>query len=231
MLLVPTIPTVYTIDQVLADPIQLNSRLGTYTNFVNLLDLAGLALPAGFRPDNTPFGVTLLAPGGSDALLASLGRVFHADTKLPMGALGLSPPPLAVLSAAPQAGEIALCVVGAHLSGMALNGELKSFGARFLESTQTAPDYRMFALATQPPKPGLLRVAAGQGASIAAEIWALPAEGFGRLVAAIPPPLSIGTLALTDGRSVKGILVEADATAGARDISSFDGWRAFVAQT
>jgi len=230
VLLVPTIPTVYTVDQVLADPIQLNSRLGTYTNFVNLLDLAGLALPAGFRPDNTPFGITLLGIGGSDALLASLGRVFHADTKLPMGVTGAPQPPLAPLSAVPQAGEIALCVVGAHLSGMALNGELKSFGARFLESAQTAPDYRMFALATRPPKPGLLRVPAGQGAAIAVEIWALPADGFGRFVAAIPPPLSIGTLALADGRSVKGFLVEADATAGARDISSFGGWRVFVAQ-
>jgi allophanate hydrolase len=230
VLLVPTIPTVYTVDQVLADPIQLNSRLGTYTNFVNLLDLAGLALPASFRPDDTPFGVTLLGIGGSDALLSSLGRVFHAQTGLPMGATGAPQPTLAPLPAAPQAGEIALCVVGAHLSGMALNAELKSFGARFLETTRTAPDYRMFALATQPPKPGLLRVPAGQGTSIAVEIWALPAEGFGRFVAAIPPPLSIGTLALADGRSVKGFLVEADATTSARDISSFGGWRAFVAQ-
>ena len=88
MLLVPTMPTVYTVEQVLADPIQLNSRLGTYTNFVNLLDLCGLALPASLRADGIPFGVTLLAPGGSDALLASLGRVFHADTGLPLGATG-----------------------------------------------------------------------------------------------------------------------------------------------
>lgn len=229
VLLVPTMPTVYTVEQVLADPIQLNSRLGTYTNFVNLLDLAGLAVPASMREDGIPFGVTLLGPGGQDALLASFGRVFHADTKLPMGATGQAQPPLAPLHAAPQTNEIAIAVVGAHLSGMPLNGELKSFGARFLESTRTAPDYRMFALTTQPPKPGLLRVAAGQGASIAVEIWALPAEGFGRFVAAVPPPLSIGTLTLADGRTVKGFLVEFDAVNTARDISSFGGWRAFTA--
>jgi allophanate hydrolase len=230
VLLVPTMPTAYTVEQVLADPIQLNSRLGTYTNFVNLLDLAGLAVPASMRPDGIPFGVTLLAPGGQDALLASLGRVFHADMNLPMGATGKSQPPLAALSAAPQSGEIAIAVVGAHLSGMPLNGELKSHGARFLESTRTAPDYRMFALATQPPKPGLLRVAAGQGAPIVVEIWTLPPEGFGRFVAAIPAPLGIGTLTLADGRTVKGFLAEANATANARDISEFGGWRAYVSQ-
>ena len=230
VLLVPTMPTVYTVEQVLADPIQLNSRLGTYTNFVNLLDLAGLALPASLRRDGIPFGVTVLAPGGSDALLASLGRVFHADTGLPMGATGESQPPLAPSSAAPAPGEIAIAVVGAHMSGMPLNGELTSLGARFLESAATAPSYRLFALNDKPPaRPGMLRVA-NDGASIALEIWALPAEGFGRFVAAIPAPLSIGTLTLADGRAVKGFLAESDAVNGARDISSFGGWRAFVAQ-
>jgi allophanate hydrolase len=229
VLLVPTMPTAYMVEQVLADPIQLNSRLGTYTNFVNLLDLCGLALPAGMKPDGTPFGVTILAPGGSDALLASLGRVFHADTALPMGATGAAQPPLVPLQAAPAPGEIAIAVVGAHLSGMALNGELKARRARFLEATQTAPDYRLFALNGGPPaRPGLLRVAAGQGASIAVEIWALPADGFGRFVAAVPAPLSIGTLVLSDGRTVKGFLAESNGVDGARDISEFGGWRAFV---
>src|SRR5882724_4288190 len=231
VLLVPTMPTVYTVDQVLADPIQLNSRLGTYTNFVNLLDLAGLALPASMRPDGIPFGVTILAPGGQDAVLASLGRVFHADTGLPMGATGEKQPPLAALPAMPQSGEIAIAVVGAHMSGMALNHELKSFGARFLEAANTAPAYRLYALNGKPPaRPGLLRVAQG-GTSIALEIWALPADGFGRFVAAIPAPLSIGTLTLSDGRTVKGFLAESDGVSGARDISEFGSWRAFVAQT
>jgi allophanate hydrolase len=231
VLLVPTAPTAYTVSQVLADPIQLSSRLGTYTNFVNLLDLCGLALPASMKPDGTPFGVTVLAPGGSDALLASLGRVFHADTKLPMGATSAAQPPLVPLQAVPAPGEIAIAVVGAHLSGMPLNGELKSFGARFLEATQTAPDYRLFALNGGPPaRPGLLRVAAGQGSSIAVEVWALPADGFGRFVAAVPPPLSIGTLALSDGRGVKGFLAEARGVEGAREISEFGGWRKYVEQ-
>jgi allophanate hydrolase len=230
-LVVPTIPTAYTIEQVLADPIGLNSRLGTYTNFVNLLDLCALAVPAAMHADGTPFGITLLAQAGHDAELASLGRVFHADTGLPLGATGQPQPPLAPASSLPAAGEIAVAVVGAHLSGMPLNGELKSFGARFLEQTTTAPDYRLFALAaTSPPKPGLLRVAAGSGQPIALEIWAIPAEKFGGFVDAVPPPMSIGTLMTADGRAVKGFLVEAVATHGARDISAFGGWRAFMAQ-
>jgi allophanate hydrolase len=182
------------------------------------------------RSDGTPFGITLLGPAGHDAALAALGRVFHADTKLPLGALGRAQPPLARLSPLPAVGEIALAVVGAHLSGMPLNGELQSLGARLLETTATAADYRLYALAgTQPPKPGLLRVAAGQGSAVALEVWALAAEAFGRFVAAVPAPLSIGTITLADGRPVKGFLVEAEAVSGARDISSFGGWRAFMA--
>src|SRR5215475_11486191 len=227
----PTMPTAYTLAQVEADPIGLNSRLGTYTNFVNLLDLCALAVPAAMKADGTPFGITLLAQAGCDAALAAVGRVFHADTGLPLGATKAPQPPLAPISKQPADGEIAIAVVGAHLSGMPLNGELKSLGARFLEETTTAPDYRLFALAgTTPAKPGLLRVGAGGGAAIDVEIWAMPAEQFGRFVDAVPPPLSIGTLALADGRKVKGFLVEAEATSGARDISQFGGWRAFMAQ-
>ena len=134
--MLPTAPTTYTVKQVLADPIQLNSRLGTYTNFVNLLDLCGLALPAAMTDAGLPFGITLLAPGGHDARLAEIGRVFHADTKLPLGALKEPQPPLAPLSAAPSADEIAVAVVGAHLSGLPLNGELRALGGRLLDSHQ-----------------------------------------------------------------------------------------------
>jgi allophanate hydrolase len=230
-LLLPTAPTIYTVEQVEANPIQLNSRLGTYTNFVNLLDLCGLAVPAAMRPDGAPFGVTLLAQGGQDALVASIGRVLHADTGLPLGALNLPQPPLPAIAPAPGTGEIAIAVVGAHLSGMPLNAELRTLGGRLLEAAATAADYRLYALAgTSPPKPGLLRVAAGRGAFVAVEIWALRAESFGRFVAAVPPPLSIGTLRLADGREVKGFLVEAEAVIGARDITSFGGWRAYVEQ-
>ena len=229
-IVLPTAPTVYSTAQVLANPIELNSRLGTYTNFVNLLDLCGLALPSAMRPDSAPFGITLLAPAGRDALLASIGRVFQAGTKLPIGAKSLPQPPLVPLS--PSSGEdIPLAVVGAHLSGMALNGELHALSGRLLEETTTAPDYKLYALGTTPPKPGMLRVVAGSGASIKLELWALSPASFGKFVAAIPPPLSIGTVRLADGREVKGFLVEPAAINGARDISAFGGWRAFVAES
>jgi allophanate hydrolase len=215
---------------VLDNPVELNSRLGTYTNFVNLLDLCGLALPAAMRADGIPFGITLLAPAGHDAQLAGIGRVFHADTKLKMGSKGLTQPPLAVLPTTASGDEITIAVVGAHLSGMALNGELQALGGRLLEETATTPDYKLYALDTTPPKPGMLRVDAGAGHSIKLELWALSAAAFGKFVAAIPPPLGIGTIRLADGRGVKGFVVEPAAINSARDISSFGGWRAFIAE-
>jgi allophanate hydrolase len=147
-----------------------------------------------------------------------------------MGASGLPQPPLADLPAEASGEEIAIAVVGAHLSGMVLNGELKVLGGRLLEAAATAPDYKLYALATTPPKPGMLRVDAGKGSSIAIEVWALSAAGFGKFVAAVPPPLSIGTVRLADGRGIKGFLVEPVDIDGARDISDFGGWRAFMAE-
>jgi allophanate hydrolase len=229
VLMVPSVPAAYTVAEIAADPIRLNSRLGTYTNFVNLLDLAGLALPAALAGDGTPYGITLLAPAGYDHLIASLGRRFHAETGLRLGATSVPHPPVGDVASAALPDEIALAVVGAHLSGMPLNHELGALGGRFLEQTATGTDYRLFALSTNPPKPGLLRVAPGTGARIECEIWALSAQAFGRFVAAVPPPLSIGTLKLADGRAVKGFLVESDAVSDAPDISHFGGWRAFAA--
>jgi allophanate hydrolase len=180
--------------------------------------------------DGTPFGVTFLAPAGSDAMLASIGRVFHVSTGLPLGAIGCVQPPLRPLSSTPLAGEVAIAVVGAHLSGLRLNGELRRSGGRLLEATTSAANYRLYALPdSTPPKPGLLRVKHDRGTAIALEMSALSTEAFGGFVAAVPPPLSIGTIALADGREVKGFLVEADAVADARDISSFGGWRSFLA--
>jgi allophanate hydrolase len=228
-LVLPTAPTAYTTAQVLANPIELNSRLGTYTNFVNLLDLCGLAVPAAMRGDGIPFGITLLAPAGRDALLASIGRVFHADTRLPVGARGVAQAPLAPLAAS-TGDEIPIAVVGAHLSGMALNGELKALDAKLVEATKTAPDYKLYALKTTPPKPGLLRIEAGTGASIALEIWSLSPSAFGRFVNAVPAPMAIGTIRLADGRSVKGFLVEPEVLGEARDITSYGGWRKYVAE-
>jgi allophanate hydrolase len=228
-IVLPTVPTAYTTAQVAANPIELNSRLGTYTNFANLLDLCGLALPASMRDDGIPFGITLLAPAGRDAELASIGRVFHADTKLTIGAKSLAQPVLSPLPA--SAGEdIPVAVVGAHLSGMALNGELQALGGRLLEEALTAPDYKLYALDTTPPKPGMLRVERGAGSAISLELWALSPASFGKFVAAIPTPLSIGTVRLSDGREAKGFLVEPAAINGARDISAFGGWRAFMAE-
>jgi allophanate hydrolase len=230
-LVLPTAPTTYTVDEVVADPITLNSRLGTYTNFVNFLDMCGLSIPSSISAEGIPFGVTLLAPGGEDAMLASIGRHYHYATGLPLGALKAQQPALAAVTgtiAGPD--EFALAVVGAHLSGMQLNGELRSAGGRLLESATTAPHYRLYALdGAAPARPGLLRVKNGAGAGIELEVWALPSDAFGRFVAAVPPPLSIGTIELSDGRAVKGFLVEAEGISGARDISSFGGWRKFVA--
>lgn len=228
-LMVPTAPAAYTVAEIKAAPFTLNSNLGTYTNFVNLLDFAGMAVPATIASNKTPYGVTFLAPAGRDALLASIGRTFHSETHLPLGALGNHQAELPPLSERPASDEIALAVVGAHLSGMPLNHELTNLGARFLHAASTAPDYRLYALAgTEPRKPGLLRVANGSGCSIEVEVWALSAAAFGQFVAAVPSPLSIGTLALADRRTVKGFLVEAEAIVCARDISGFGGWRAFT---
>lgn len=226
-LVLPTAPTAYTTAQVLANPIELNSRLGTYTNFVNLLDLCGLAVPASMRSDGIPFGITLLAPAGRDALLATIGRVFHADTKLAVGAKGVAQPPLAPLPTSSD-DEIPIAVVGAHLSGMALNGELTALNARLVEATRTAADYKLYALQTTPPKPGMLRVEAGKGAAIELEIWSLSSSAFGKFVNAIPAPMAIGTIRLADGRTVKGFLVEPEVLGEARDITAYGGWRAYM---
>ncbi|WP_100960928.1 allophanate hydrolase [Bosea sp. FBZP-16] len=229
-LMVPTAPRPVTLAEMTADPIGANSMLGRYTNFVNLLDLCALAVPAGLAADGTASGVTFIAPSGHDAALASIGAAFHAASGLPLGATGVPHPPLAELpvGAAPDTVEIA--VVGAHLSGMPLNGELTALGGSFLRATTTTADYRLFALPGGPPaRPGLLRLGPGEGAPIALEVWSLPVAGFGAFVAGIPAPLGIGTLALADGSRVKGFLCEAAATDGARDISDFGGWRAFVA--
>ena len=227
-LMVPTIPAPCTIAEIEADPIGPNSRLGTYTNFVNLLDLAGIAIPIALEADGTPFGVTLLGLAGRDADLASVGLAMHARTGLTLGALGVAQPAPLPRERAPRPGEIAIAVVGAHMSGLPLNRELVDGGGRFLRTAATARDYRLFALEGEQPRPGLLRANVGAGAAIEVEIWALSPAAFGRFVAAVPPPLSIGTIRLSDGSVVKGFLLEAQGAIGARDISGYGGWRAFL---
>ena len=229
-LVVPTAPCMPTLAEIRADPLGPNARLGTYTNFANLLDLAGIAVPGPFRTDGRAAGVTLLGARGQDAALASLGRSFHASAANSMGATGRPLPPAEALVPAAPAGYCELAVVGAHLSGMALNHELRALGGIFLRAVDTEPSYQLHALPGGPPaRPGLVRVGAGAGRPIATEVWALPVEGFGRFVAGIPAPLGIGTLLLADGTRPKGFLCEAEAVRDARDISSYGGWRAFMA--
>jgi len=230
VLTVPTVPRPRTLEDLAADPLGPNNELGTYTNFVNLLDLCALSVPGRFRSDGFAAGITLIAPSGHDGLLAALGARLHAASGVVIGATSAPVPPAMSVSDRAGPGEIELAVVGAHLSGLPLNHELTARRARFLRATETAPDYRLYALSGSPPyRPGLLRVAPGEGAAIATEIWALPPAEFGRFVAAIPAPLGIGTLRFADGTSPKGFLVEAEGVRGAADITNFGGWRAYLA--
>jgi allophanate hydrolase len=230
VLLVPTAPTHYTIAQMQADPVALNRNLGAYTNFVNLLDYAAISVPSSLRADGLPFGITLIGPCGSDWQLAELGQRCHHASGLPQGATGRPlPAPQAIAGLQAQA-MARVAVVGAHLSGMPLNSQLTERGANLVAATETAPDYKLYALpGTVPPKPGLLRVAPGEGARIALEVWEMPIARFGSFVALVPAPLGIGTLALADGSSVQGFICEPQALQGAQDITHFGGWRAYMA--
>ena len=228
-LAVPTAPLSPTVEDLRADPIVPNARLGTYTNFVNLLDMCGISAPGGFRSDGRAAGITLLGPRGRDAALASLARAFHRAAAETVGAIRHPLPSSEALPASAPDGYEAIVVVGAHMSAMPLNRELKELGGVFLRAAQTMPNYRLYALPGGPPvRPGLVRVGT-EGCAIAAEVWALPTAGFGRFVAAIPSPLGIGTIRLSDGSEAKGFLCESEGAKGARDISSFGGWRAFIA--
>lgn len=229
VMLVPTAPTHYSIADMQANPVVLNRNLGAYTNFVNLLDYAALSVPSSIRPDGLPFGVTFIGPCGSDWQLAELGQRFHHASGMTQGATGLPlPEPEAIEGLTTQA-WVRVAVVGAHLRGMPLHQQLTERHARFVGEARTAPDYLLFALGnTQPPKPGLLRVAKGQGVPVALEIWEMSAAHFGTFVALIPGPLGIGSLQLDDGQTVQGFLCEAQATLGAKDISRFGGWRAYI---
>ena len=230
VLLVPTAPTHYTIAQMQADPVVCNRNLGQYTNFVNLFDYAALSVPSQIRADGLPFGITLIGRAGSDWQLADLGQRYHHATGLLQGATDVPLPEPRVIADLQTPATIRVAVVGAHLSGMPLNQQLTARGARLVGSVHTAPDYRFFALPnSQPPKPGLLRVEAGQGAPIALEIWEMPVAHYGSFVALIPAPLGIGTLELADGSTVQGFLCEPQALIEATDITHFGGWRAYIA--
>jgi allophanate hydrolase len=224
-LLVPTSPTIYRIDAVEADPVRLNSNLGAYTNFVNPMDLSAIAVPNGFQPDGLPAGVTLIAPAWREATLAAFAADFQDARGLPLGATGKPLPEQA--RSAKASGTVGLAVVGAHLSGMALNPELTQIGATFQRAARTAPLYQFIAL-PDGKRPGLIR-ANGVGAAIDIEIWNVPEAALGGFVSRIAPPLGVGTLMLEDGGAVLGFLCEACAAEGAQDISAYGGWRAWRA--
>jgi allophanate hydrolase len=226
-LLLPTSPTIYSVADMLADPVTKNSHFGRYTNFANLLGYAAIAVPAGITADGLPGGVTLIGPAFSDDGLAPFAAALHSAAACGMGRDTQAAIPPLDTSAIPK-GMIPLAVVGAHLTGMPLNHQLTDAGGRLLRETTTEPAYRLYALdGTVPPKPGLVRAA--DGAAIKVEIWALPEAAFGRFVTAIPAPLGIGKLTLADGTVVSGFLCEAHAITTAKDITSFGGWRAYIA--
>jgi allophanate hydrolase len=220
VLLLPTMPTTYRIAEVLAEPVALNANHGLYTNFVNLLDMSGIAVPAGFRDNGTGFGVTFIGPAFADAALLDLARRYEEIAPMPQA------PPLDV---AGRPESVKLAVVGAHLAGMPLHWQLTSREAKLVARTRTAAAYRLYAMANStPPKPALAHV--GEGASIEVEVYELPMALFGAFVAEVPAPLAIGTVTLEDGSEVKGFVAEPRALDGAEDITALGGWRAYMAR-
>jgi allophanate hydrolase len=220
-LLLPTTPTIYRLREVLAEPFALNGALGFYTNFVNLLDMSAIAVPAGFRDNDTGFGVTLVGPAWADAALFDLARRYEEIAPMP-------DTPALDMTGKPQ--TVKLAVVGAHLAGMPLHWQLTSRDAKLVSRTKTAPVYKLYAMTnTTPFKPALIHVGEG-GASIELEVYELGVEAFGSFVVEVPAPLAIGTVALEDGGSVKGFVAEPRAAVGAEDITALGGWRAYIAK-
>jgi allophanate hydrolase len=205
-LVLPTVPSHPTHADVAADPVGVNAHLGTWTNFVNLLDLAAVAVPAAPRDDGLPFGVTFTAPAWSDTSLLRLAGAFERAAE----------------------SEVDVAVVGAHLSGMARNHELVDRGARRVRCARTASSYRLFDLADGTGRPGLIRDEGGRGGEVEVEIWRLGAAAFGAFVATVSSPLAIGSIELTDGTTVHGFLCEAYALRNAPEATRFGGWREYV---
>jgi allophanate hydrolase len=253
VLVTPTAGTIYRIDAVEADPIRLNANLGYYTNFVNLLDLAAVAVPAGFRADGLPFGVTLIGRAGADAQLLALSDRLHRAADVPLGAFGGAIPanatgtlpyepahPKIRATAAssvaagasgtdtPHKDRICVAVCGAHMEGLPLNQQLTSRDGVLISRTRTAAKYKFYALPGGPPhRPGLVRVYS-DGAAIEVEVWSVPATLFGSFVAGIPAPLCIGRVELESGEQVAGFICESHATTTATDITDLGSWRRYL---
>lgn len=212
MLLLPTTPTAFSLAQVAAEPIRLNAQLGTYTNFVNLMDLAAIAIPGGFHASGFPHGVTLVGPAWSDRALAAFGARMHRAAALPMGATGATLPH----------DDVEIAVFGAHMEGQPLNADVVSRGGWFVRACRTAPSYRMLALPGRLRRPALVR---GGDASLAGEIWALPQSAIAAFLGTIAPPLGLGTVGLDRGPALGFI---AEASAEGLDITAYGSWRAWL---
>jgi allophanate hydrolase len=236
LLLTPTAGTVYEIERVEADPIRLNTNLGYYTNFMNLLDLAGVAVPTGFRSDGLPFGVTLVGRRGTDAALLEWAGRLHRASVQRLGALDLTMPPSILAAQADtrasgiRAGFMSIAVCGAHMEGLPLNHQLLERGGRLIKRAKTAARYRLFALAGEPARPGLVRDSNG-GGSIEIEIWALRSADLGSFVEGIPAPLGLGKIELQSGETVTGFVCESHGTDAAVEITALGGWRAYLAES
>jgi allophanate hydrolase len=232
LILVPTAPRAYTFDEIAAAPIECNSNLGYYTNFVNLLDLAAIAIPAGIRPDGLPFGVTLIGQTFTDTALALLADRLHRALNINIGgskrSLENTPQLLPIKGHNMLFNCFLIAVVGAHLSDQPLNYQLTERKARLVRTCRTHPEYCLYVLKDCVPiKPGLIRMIGTKGPGIELEIWALPTDHVASFIDLIPPPLSIGNIYLDDGSIVKGFLVESSAVVNAQDITHMGGWRAY----
>lgn len=228
MLVTPTAGTIYTIEEVNADPIQLNSNVGYYTNYMNLLDYMAVAVPAGFMSNGLPFGISLVGQAFDDRKILSFARQWQQLMNLPMGNTGAMFEPAVIASARPSTPHIDVVVCGAHLNGFPLNWQLTERGAELLESTSTSEHYRLYALPGDGVKrPGLFRDSEN-GKAIKVEVWRLPAENFGSFVADIPAPLGIGKVELASGRWLSGFICEAHAQEGAEEITHLGGWAKYI---
>jgi len=226
-LALPTAPTIYRVADLEREPVLYNSRLGHYTNFVNFFGLSGLALPAGFQPDGLPFGITLIGPAHHDRPLLAFGARWQHAVPLPLGRTASRLPPVAADPVAIE-DRVAIAVVGAHMSGLPLNGQLVALGGRLEQTARTVAAYRLFALPGGPPRrPGMVRTHAG-GSAIELEVWSLPTTQVGAFVRQIAEPLGLGTISLETGERVLGFLCECHATADAKDITELGGWRAYL---
>jgi len=226
-LVLPTTPTIYRLADLEREPLLYNSHLGHYTNFVNFFGMSALAVPAGFRPDGMPFGITLIGTAHRERALLAFGAHWQRQVPLPLGKT-TSLLPAAASDPVLAEDRVSIAVVGAHMSDLPLNDQLTDLGGRLESKTKSAPVYRFYALPGGPPRrPGMVRVAQGGGA-IELEVWSLPTAAVGSFLRKIPAPLGLGTVTLANGSAVSGFLCESHATEGAEDITSLGGWRAYL---